>query len=93
MQPGAYVSCGRVAVEFSGARGTPSWQPANPQPQHARPLRFTLRLLDCPAMLAAPARAAAGREAVAPPGKAKTEAGEDDGEVTTFAGIIGAAAN
>jgi hypothetical protein len=84
VQPGAYVSCGRVAVEFSGARDTPSWQPANQQePRHVRPLRFTLRLLDVPAMLAAsPGKADRG--------KTKTDAREDDGEVTTFAGILAA---
>lgn len=86
VQPGAYVCCGRVAVEFNGERGTSSWQPAKTQqPKHSRPLRFSLRLLDCDVMLSSSTDTSA---------EANKEDGDDDSdEVTKFAGILRAASN
>jgi len=85
VQPGAYVCCGRVAVEFNGQRGTPLWQPAKAQqPKHSRPLRFSLRLLDCDAMLAPDSSTS---------GEANENDDDGDDEVTSFAGILRAASN
>ena len=78
------MCCGRVAVEFSGNSDTPSWQPANAQqPIHSRPLRFSLRLLDCDAMLAS-SSADASTDNID---------GGDGDEARTFAEILRAASN